>query len=409
MRRKKNEQNDNNGNTKNTKSKSTFNSLKNAMKEVQKVAKIEMPSVSRFNQWDKDQLKNLLVENNVQIRNSASATHATLVRICDEVFGPEDDDDYDDDSRHDHDGGEGGGDNNSNGNGSGGLNLNSTFSFEDLAKMNWAAIKIQNVFIASRARQQQLIFESAFSQNQEYYPHVVTSTNDEQPYQVANHDYDQNQNGYQNGDQDGYQNEYDDNDQGEHQYYDDEQQDQYQYDNELPAPSAPAHDGEEMYYEHPPLHEEGTQEGYSYGEYQEGNNISGEASVGDEEHFSGAEEEPIDELDKELDAEWRKPSWKFAKKYEADNRPHKSGKSMKKYSWRKDTLGRHCPMGGCGEQLDLWNEGATSEFSQFGSGITNYFKVSYIRTTLKNTGSEDNLLTIQTVTNVHLKTFSCSF
>ena len=51
---------------------------------------------------------------------------------------------------------------------------------------------------------------------------------------------------------------------------------------------------------------------------------------------------------------------------------------MNKYDWRRDTLGRHCMTGGCGEQLDLWNEGATSEFSQFGSGITNYFKVCFI-------------------------------
>ena len=47
---------------------------------------------------------------------------------------------------------------------------------------------------------------------------------------------------------------------------------------------------------------------------------------------------------------------------------------MAKYNWKKTTLGRHCYAGGCGEQLDLWDEGRTSEFSQFGSGITNYFK-----------------------------------
>ena len=31
-------------------------------------------------------------------------------------------------------------------------------------------------------------------------------------------------------------------------------------------------------------------------------------------------------------------------------------------------------IGGCGEQLDLWDEGQVSEFGQFGPGITNYFK-----------------------------------
>ena len=80
------------------------------------------------------------------------------------------------------------------------------------------------------------------------------------------------------------------------------------------------------------------------------------------------------DLDDELEVEWRKPSWRFAKKYEAMNHPHRAGKDMARYNWRKVTLGRHCTLGGCGEQLDLCNEGRTSEFAQFGSGITNYFK-----------------------------------
>ena len=81
-----------------------------------------------------------------------------------------------------------------------------------------------------------------------------------------------------------------------------------------------------------------------------------------------------DDYDEEIEVEWRKPSWKFAKRFEAASRPHRAGKGMTKYNWKKVTLGRHCFAGGCGEQLDLWNEGRTSEFSQFGSGITNYFK-----------------------------------
>ena len=83
-----------------------------------------------------------------------------------------------------------------------------------------------------------------------------------------------------------------------------------------------------------------------------------------------------DDYDEEIEVEWRKPSWKFAKRHERMIRPHRAGKRMNLYDWRKVTLGRHCYAGGCGEQLDLWNEGRTSEFSQFGSGITNYFKVS---------------------------------
>jgi len=47
---------------------------------------------------------------------------------------------------------------------------------------------------------------------------------------------------------------------------------------------------------------------------------------------------------------------------------------MRPYDYKETTLGRHCIIGGCGEQLDLWDEGQVSEFGQFGSGITNYFK-----------------------------------
>ncbi len=82
-----------------------------------------------------------------------------------------------------------------------------------------------------------------------------------------------------------------------------------------------------------------------------------------------------DDMD-EIEVLWRKPSWKRAKIVEADSRPHHAGEHMKKYDWKTTTTGRHCVFGGCGEQLDLWDEGQLSEFTQFGSGITNYFKVS---------------------------------
>jgi len=78
----------------------------------------------------------------------------------------------------------------------------------------------------------------------------------------------------------------------------------------------------------------------------------------------------------EIEVEWIMPTWKKAKQFEAANRPHQNGQAKEKYDWKKATLGRHCTFSGCGEQLDLWNEGKTSEFAQFGSGITNYFKVS---------------------------------
>ena len=79
------------------------------------------------------------------------------------------------------------------------------------------------------------------------------------------------------------------------------------------------------------------------------------------------------QLEDELSKEWVRPSWKLAKEFEALSAPH-HGKKNARYNWRSATTGRHCMMGGCGEQLDLWNEGVMSEFAQFGSGITNYFK-----------------------------------
>jgi hypothetical protein len=75
--------------------------------------------------------------------------------------------------------------------------------------------------------------------------------------------------------------------------------------------------------------------------------------------------------DHELTVEWRRPSYRYAKRLDVSSRPNRDGKPL---DWRRITLGRHCTMTGCGEQFDLWDEGCTSELSQFGSGITNYFK-----------------------------------
>ena len=41
--------------------------------------------------------------------------------------------------------------------------------------------------------------------------------------------------------------------------------------------------------------------------------------------------------------------------------------------WQTNT-GRHCVLGGLGEQCDLWEEGKWSEFAAFGPGVTLYFK-----------------------------------
>jgi len=80
------------------------------------------------------------------------------------------------------------------------------------------------------------------------------------------------------------------------------------------------------------------------------------------------------ELQDEMETEWLPPTIRYSQKFYLLNHPHKAGQDMKPYEYKKATLGRHCVIGGCGEQLDLWDEGQVSEFGQFGSGITNYFK-----------------------------------
>jgi len=90
-----------------------------------------------------------------------------------------------------------------------------------------------------------------------------------------------------------------------------------------------------------------------------------------EEDGRGEPADNEDDDDDELDIEWRRPSYRYAKRLDISSRPNRDSKSL---DWRRITLGRHCTMTGCGEQLDLWDEGCTSELSQFGSGITNYFK-----------------------------------
>lgn len=56
------------------------------------------------------------------------------------------------------------------------------------------------------------------------------------------------------------------------------------------------------------------------------------------------------------------------------NHPRKgTGRKMRPFPWDA-SAGRHCWLEGWGEQLDLWNEGMVSEFSQYGPGIVLYFK-----------------------------------
>ena len=75
-----------------------------------------------------------------------------------------------------------------------------------------------------------------------------------------------------------------------------------------------------------------------------------------------------------LDHPWVPPSLKKAHHYANSVQPRRGGKNGTPFEFFSTTTGRHCFLGGFGEQFDLWEEGQISEFSLFGPGVTNYFK-----------------------------------
>eukprot|EP00981_Chlorochromonas_danica_P004112 scaffold801_cov178-Ochromonas_danica.AAC.17 len=77
-----------------------------------------------------------------------------------------------------------------------------------------------------------------------------------------------------------------------------------------------------------------------------------------------------------LDVPWTPPDLSKAKRYADYVQPRRDlGRGGRTpFTWSKTTTGRHCCLGGLGEQLDLWEEGQASEFAIYGPGVTNYFK-----------------------------------
>lgn len=71
---------------------------------------------------------------------------------------------------------------------------------------------------------------------------------------------------------------------------------------------------------------------------------------------------------------WIKPSLDIAKAYADGRHPRKYAGEHDKFTMWETTTGRHCCVGGLGEQCDLFGEGQVSEFGQYGPGVTNYFK-----------------------------------
>lgn len=271
----------------------SIGTLRQKAKNVVKEASSKPTSI--FNSWASQSLNNLLIHHNVQVRGLNQASHKTLVKICDELFGP-------------------------------GCSLIEkdfirSYTSEEMERLEQAARIIQKAYIDYR----QKIYYSSFS-------NIVINVAD---IQINSHNEEQ--------------------------------------------PSLDEYRSEEGDLEGCPnaqFNDDGEAVEGKIDNPQEYHSNDGEATpVANSSSNLGLEVDDSKKLDEELDIEWIKPSWRAAKKFEAINRPHRSGTSMKMYDWKIVTLGRHCTVGGCGEQLDLWDEGQMSEFAQFGSGITNYFKV----------------------------------
>lgn len=72
--------------------------------------------------------------------------------------------------------------------------------------------------------------------------------------------------------------------------------------------------------------------------------------------------------------QWRKPSIEVAQAFADARHPRKFPGEPERFTMAETTTGRHCCIGSLGEQCDLFGEGQVSEFGQFGPGVTTYFK-----------------------------------
>lgn len=312
-----------------------------------------------FQQWNSDSLRNLLIDHNVQVRGAKDASHETLVRICQDVF--EEEENYMNEKH-----------------------FSRTFTMEDLLQMNDSAKTIQRAYFEYRRFMRRRSWKNKVLDAREHFSNSDDEDHDDQESDYIEY-YDESDH------------EYDCDDKSQHIYEDfsDDHSSFDDYHNDVESSM-----GERSYNSF--NDEQNSEKDYHRNVTTRGTKTPSRSR----------------QLEKELEAQWVKPSWKKAKLFEAENRPHQSGVDMKPYHWRKTTLGRHCTVGGCGEQLDLWNEGQVSEFSQFGSGITNYFKfqkwccwimfilsilhvpVIFFNLQANNNGYESNLLAMTTLGNL---------
>jgi hypothetical protein len=65
----------------------TIDTIRQKAHEV--IVEAQNPQISPYTEWSSDELKELLVQYQIPLRDSYNASHETLVRICDQVFGAE--------------------------------------------------------------------------------------------------------------------------------------------------------------------------------------------------------------------------------------------------------------------------------------------------------------------------------
>jgi hypothetical protein len=329
----------------------------NSFKEKAKSAirDVSQPQRSQFHVWSESSMRQLLVDNNVEIRGAANATRKTLVRICDDVFGSNAEFDHEAQIRE------------------------KKYTVEDIVRIDRAARVIQKSFIASRRRMYEKKIQECnkralgLQTRQEHYapnenniiyyendsrsfystPHL-DHIDDEQPLQCEAEGYAQSEC----------------------------VNDGHKQIETCPSPSAPLVDEEECRPKHglTPSYEEDTvfhtpssRANQAIDKFGSPRTPKWRSTLrrGKQELTPSYEEDEVfhtpssrasqaivrfgsprtpkrsstlrrvkqEKIDKELETEWRKPSWKYAKKFEAASRPHRAGREMKKYLMR-DSLGR---------------------------------------------------------------------
>ena len=270
---------------------------------------VSHPRISQFHNWSDSSMRQLLVDNNIEIRGAAYAKHGTLVRICDDVFGPH--------AEIDHEA----------------QNIEKKITIEDVVRIDKAARLIQKSFISSRKRvyekKLQEYNKRAFGfESRGEHDHNINTSNLRYTEHSSRSLCSTQQ--VQNNDEHLL----------EHQSMENKDLNEncMQF-KTFPSPSAPIDEEkcnsenertlqcEEDEVLHTPTSRT-SKSGIIFGSPKTPNRNSTLKRV------------RIEPADRELEAEWVKPSWKYAKKFEAFSRPHRAGSKMKPYLMR-DSLGRY--------------------------------------------------------------------